>query len=60
MLPGPSMENIWARATVSYPLGEYIIYDVIPMGILRGAYSVSGFLQHVTDIPDPQLDPSTS
>ena len=34
--------------------------NVIPMGILGGAYSMSGFLQHVIDIPDSQLDSGTS
>ena len=33
--------------------------NVFPMGILRGACSLYGFLEHVTDIPDSQLDPST-
>ena len=34
--------------------------NVIPMEILRGACSLYGFLQHVTDIPDSQLDSGTS
>ena len=34
--------------------------SVIRMGILGGAYSMYGFMQHVIDIPDSQLDPGTS
>ena len=37
----------------------HIKINVIPMGILRGTYSVNGFLQHVTDILDLQLDSSS-
>ena len=30
--------------------------NVIPMGILKVAYLMYSFLQHVIDIPDSQLD----